>query len=113
MGKPALTASVAVPWRIAESNATVWKPAHPLPISAYRDWMATAISASQTFAADLSYSFSPAQCAPCNSLAPKLEKFRRANQEVQIVMISKGEPKENRVKVKEHGLTFPIVLQQQ
>jgi len=28
-------------------------------------------------------------------------------------MISKGQPKENRVKVKEHGLTFPIVLQQQ
>jgi AhpC/TSA family. len=28
-------------------------------------------------------------------------------------MISKGEPKENRAKVKEHGLTFPIVLQQQ
>jgi hypothetical protein len=28
-------------------------------------------------------------------------------------MISKGEPKENRAKVKEHGLTFPIVFQQQ
>jgi len=28
-------------------------------------------------------------------------------------MISKGEPKENRAKVKEHGLTFPVVLQQQ
>ena len=28
-------------------------------------------------------------------------------------MISKGEQKENRVKAKEHGLTFPIVLQQQ
>ena len=28
-------------------------------------------------------------------------------------MVSKGEPKENRAKVKEHGLTFPIVLQQQ
>ena len=28
-------------------------------------------------------------------------------------MISKGEPKENRAKVKEHGLTFPLVLQQQ
>ena len=27
-------------------------------------------------------------------------------------MISKGEPKENRAKVKEHGLTFPVVLQQ-
>jgi peroxiredoxin len=28
-------------------------------------------------------------------------------------MISKGEPGENRAKVREHGLTFPIVLQQQ
>jgi len=28
-------------------------------------------------------------------------------------MISKGEPRENRAKVKEHGLTFPVVLQQQ
>jgi peroxiredoxin len=32
---------------------------------------------------------------------------------ISVVMISKGEPKENRAKVKEHGLTFPIVLQQQ
>ena len=28
-------------------------------------------------------------------------------------MISRGEPKENRAKVKEHGLTFLVVLQQQ
>ena len=28
-------------------------------------------------------------------------------------MVSKGEPKENRAKVKENGLTFPVVLQQQ
>ena len=28
-------------------------------------------------------------------------------------MINKGEAKENRAKVKEHGLTFPVVLQQQ
>lgn len=32
---------------------------------------------------------------------------------VTVVMISRGEPKDNRAKVKEHGLTFPIVLQQQ
>ena len=31
----------------------------------------------------------------------------------QVVMISRGEPKENRAKVKEHGLTFPIMLQRQ
>ena len=28
-------------------------------------------------------------------------------------MISRGEPKENRTKIKEHGLTFLVVLQQQ
>jgi len=28
-------------------------------------------------------------------------------------MISKGDPKENRAKVKENELTFPVVLQQQ
>ena len=27
-------------------------------------------------------------------------------------MISRGDPKENRAKVKEHGLSFPVVLQQ-
>jgi len=28
-------------------------------------------------------------------------------------MISKGEPEENRAKVNEHGLTFPVLLQKQ
>jgi peroxiredoxin len=46
-------------------------------------------------------------------LAPELEKFHRAHPELEVVMISKGEPKENRAKVKEHRLTFPVVLQQQ
>ena len=57
--------------------------------------------------------FSSPGCGPCNTLAPQLEKFHREHSELQVVMISKGEPKENRAKVKEHGLTFPIVLQQQ
>jgi peroxiredoxin len=78
--------------------------------------------------------FSSPQCGPCNALAPELEKFHRAKHRtssplpsppaeekesadsgapVEVVMITKGEPKENRAKVKEHGLTFPIVLQQQ
>ena len=45
------------------------------------------------------------------TVAPELEKFHRAHPELEVVMISKGEPKENRAKVKEHGLTFPVVLQ--
>jgi len=78
--------------------------------------------------------FSSPHCGPCNTLAPELEKFhrkqsgterpltltlspsegeRKSGIEVAVLMISKGEPKENRAKVKEHGLTFPVVLLQQ
>jgi len=57
--------------------------------------------------------FSSPHCGPCSTLAPELEKFHRQHPELELVMISKGEPKENRAKVKEHGLTFPVLLQQQ
>src|SRR5262249_4913835 len=57
--------------------------------------------------------FSSPTCGPCNTLAPQLEEFHRAHPEQEVIMISKGEPKENRAKVKEHALTFPVVLQQQ
>lgn len=57
--------------------------------------------------------FSDPHCGPCNTLAPQLEKFHRAHPELAVVMVSRGEPKENRAKVREHALTFPVVLQQQ
>ena len=57
--------------------------------------------------------FSDPHCGPCQALAPELEKFHRTHPATQVLMLSRGEPKENRAKVKEHGLTFPIVLQQQ
>jgi peroxiredoxin len=57
--------------------------------------------------------FSSPHCGPCNELAPNLENFHCQHPEVELVMISKGEPKENRAKVKEHGLTFAVVLQRQ
>ncbi len=87
--------------------------------------------------------FSSPGCGPCNALAPELEAFHRKQtrrevgrvtpcapregevfkngaqrtarptHETVVAMISRGEPKENRAKVKEHGLTFPVVLQRQ
>ena len=56
--------------------------------------------------------FSDPHCGPCNHLAPQLERFHREHPQITVLMISRGEPKENRAKVKEHGLTFPVVLQQ-
>ena len=55
--------------------------------------------------------FSDPHCGPCNALAPELEKLHREDRGIQLVMVSRGEPNENRAKVKEHGLTFPLVLQ--
>ena len=57
--------------------------------------------------------FSDPHCGPCSALAPDLEKFHMQHPETELVMISRGEPKENRAKVQEHALTFPVVLQQQ
>jgi len=57
--------------------------------------------------------FSSPHCGPCQTLAHKLEKFHREHADLEVVMISRGEAKENRAKVKEYGLTFPVVLQQQ
>jgi peroxiredoxin len=56
--------------------------------------------------------FSSPSCGPCNELVPQLEEFHREHPEFELVMISKGEPKENRAKAKEQELTFPVVLQQ-
>jgi peroxiredoxin len=56
--------------------------------------------------------FSDPHCGPCDVLAPQLEQWHRDHSELRVVMISRGEPKANRAKVKEHGLTFPVVLQQ-
>ena len=53
-------------------------------------------------------------CAPQDGEIPRPSPQRAARPTVGInlVIISRGEPGENRAKVKEHGLTFPVVLQQ-
>jgi peroxiredoxin len=57
--------------------------------------------------------FSSPHCGPCITVAPKLQKFHRKHPETEVVMISRGEPAENLAKVKEHGLTFRVLLQEQ
>ena len=57
--------------------------------------------------------FSDPDCGPCNALAPKLERLSKTTPAVSVVMVSRGDPERNRQKVKEFGLTFPVVLQEQ
>ncbi len=55
--------------------------------------------------------FSDPHCGPCDALAPDLERAHRQGSEAQVLMISRGEIGENRKKVRQRHLTFPIVLQ--
>jgi peroxiredoxin len=57
--------------------------------------------------------FSDPSCGPCDQLAPQLEQLTRRSAGIQVLMVSKGEAEANRAKAAQHGLTFPIVLQQQ
>ena len=57
--------------------------------------------------------FSDPDCGPCDVLAPQLERSRNETPGVSVVMVSRGDPERNRSKVAAHGLTFPVVLQEQ
>jgi peroxiredoxin len=57
--------------------------------------------------------FSDPDCAPCQLLAPKLEKVHKRARDLQVLMISRGDPEVNRAKRAEQRLTFPIALQRQ
>lgn len=55
--------------------------------------------------------FSDPECGPCSALAPRLQALSQTIEDVQVVMVSRGDLAANRKKVDEHGLRFPVVLQ--
>lgn len=57
--------------------------------------------------------FSDPDCVPCMALAPRLQELSRTIDDVQVLMVSRGDRDANRRKIAEHGLRFPVVLQKQ
>jgi peroxiredoxin len=59
--------------------------------------------------------FSDPGCGPCQALTPQLEGIHRAHQSngLQVVMVGRGDPASNKQKAREHGVTFPVLLQRQ
>lgn len=57
--------------------------------------------------------FSDPQCGPCDELAPKLARLHRKhrNNGMAVVMVGRGDADQNKKKVAEHGIGFPVVLQ--
>jgi peroxiredoxin len=57
--------------------------------------------------------FSSPDCGPCDLLAPRLVELhnRLADTDVRIVMVGRGTVAENLMKAQEHGMDFPVVVQ--
>jgi peroxiredoxin len=57
--------------------------------------------------------FSDPHCGPCDELIPELSRLNREDRDdgFALIMISRGDVEENRLKVQEHGVEFPVLLQ--
>ena len=57
--------------------------------------------------------FSDPDCGPCDALLPHLARLERDHRKdgTAVVMVSRGEPGENRRKAEAAGVEFPVVLQ--
>lgn len=55
--------------------------------------------------------FSDVTCGPCEALAPELVRLAGEHEDVQVVMISRGDPQVNRQKAERYGYPFPVLLQ--
>jgi peroxiredoxin len=58
--------------------------------------------------------FSDPNCGPCDQVATELARFDRkhANNELAVIMVGRGDPEENRKKAEQHGIKFPVVMQE-
>jgi peroxiredoxin len=57
--------------------------------------------------------FSDPDCAPCQELAPELARLHREHRDegLELIMVGRGDIEQNRAKAKEHGVEFPVALQ--
>lgn len=57
--------------------------------------------------------FSDPDCAPCEQLAPHLVRLHEEhrNNGLDLLLVGRGDPEENRRKAEEHGFEFPVLLQ--
>jgi peroxiredoxin len=57
--------------------------------------------------------FSDPDCGPCQELAPELARLHREHRDegLELIMVGRGDIERNRAKAREHGLEFPVALQ--
>jgi len=89
------------------------KAGTPAPSFILPDLDGTPVSLKQYLGRRLLLIFSDPHCGPCDELACKLASLDREHRDdrLALVMVSRGEPDENRRKASEHAIGFPIVIQ--
>lgn len=89
------------------------KPGVPAPTFELPDLSGRAVSLADLRGRRVLLVFSDPDCGPCDSLLPDLARLEREGREsdLAVVMVSRGEPAENRRKADAHGVEFPVVLQ--
>src|SRR5262249_18154873 len=56
--------------------------------------------------------FSDVNCGPCEQMAPDLVKlYEKRSKDLEVVMISRGDPEANKLKAISLGYPFPVLLQ--
>ncbi|PYS00779.1 MAG: hypothetical protein DMG16_14700 [Acidobacteria bacterium] len=58
--------------------------------------------------------FTDPQCGPCDELAADLVRLDRkhGNNGLAVIMVGRGDAEQNKKKASEHGIRFPVVLQE-
>ena len=80
----------------------------PAPAFSLKSSSGTAVSL-HDFEGPVLLVFSSTTCPACSRMYPVLQQFHEANQEVPLVMISKGSEQEHRTMIEEESLTFPVL----
>ncbi len=89
------------------------KPGTPAPEFCLPDLYGRQVSLRDYLGLKVLLVFGDPHCEPCDQLAPHLARLHRENSAggFEVLMVSRGELEENRLKAQKDNLQFPIVLQ--
>jgi peroxiredoxin len=90
------------------------KAGTPAPAFSLPDIHGGTVSLDQFHGRKVLLVFSDPQCGPCDQLAPELARLHRkhADNGLAFVMVGRGDREQNKKKAMEHGIAFPVALQE-
>lgn len=89
------------------------KPGTPAPVFELPEVRGGTVSLAAHRGKKVLLVFSDPHCGPCDALAPHLSRLHEEhrNNGLDLLLVGRGDPEENRKKAEAHGYEFPVVLQ--